>query len=462
MAELFELSATDLIAGFTTRTFSPVEVARAVLERVEQVNPLINALVFLSADEVMEAAQESEARWLKNAPLGALDGVPVTVKDSIAVRGKPMLRGNKAYEGSAPSPYDAPPTMRMREAGAIILAKTTMPDFGLLASGVSSAFGITRNPWNTAFNPGGSSSGGAAATAAMCGPVTIGSDIGGSVRFPAAMCGLVGLKPTQGRIPHLPPSPLRSAGPLTRTADDCGRMLSILSGYDARDFGALPPSADDYLNLVSRPLKGTRVALVLEGDNGGLPDVNVAASVRKAARILSDAGAIVEELPSVVGQNFMEVAMIPLMLRGLAEFLKLDEASRLKAPEAFRDSFTKALDTGIDKIALALDELETIKARVLAQMRGFDFLISPTSGISAFPAEDRTPKSPSSNALYTPVWNQTGNPALSVCCGFDQANAMPIGLQIVGHRFDDLGVLQFAKAFEEIRGFEMVWPTPSA
>ena len=462
MAELFELSATDLIQGFAARTFSPVEVAQSVLERVETVNPHINALVFLSPDEVLAAAQDSEVRWLKNEPMGALDGVPVTVKDSIAVKGKPMLRGNKAYEGSPPSAYDAPPTARVREAGAIILAKTTMPDFGLLASGVSSAYGITRNPWNTDYNPGGSSSGGAAATAAMCGPVTIGSDIGGSVRFPAAMCGLVGLKPTQGRIPHLPPSPLRSAGPLTRTADDCGRMLSVLSGYDARDFGALPPSTDDYLNLVSRPLKGTRVALILQDDNGGQPDANVAASVRKAARALSDAGVIVEELPSVVGENFMDVAMIPLMLRGLAEFLKLDEVSRLKAPQAFQETFTKALDTGADRIALALDELESIKARVLDQMRGFDFLISPTSGLSGFPAKERTPKSPSSNALYTPVWNQTGNPALSVCCGFDEDNAMPIGLQIVGHRFDDLGVLQFAKAYEDIRGFDMAWPTPAA
>lgn len=372
-----------------------------------------------------------------------------------------MLRGNKANEGAPPSAYDAPPSMRLKESGAIIFAKTTMPDFGLLAAGVSSAFGITRNPWDLSCNPGGSSSGASAATASYCGPLSVGSDIGGSVRFPAAMCGLVGLKPSQGRIPHLPPSPVRSAGPITRTVDDNGLLLQVLAGTDMRDYGSLPPATDNYMKLTPRDLKGVRILLVLEGDNNELPEPGVLQCVRGAASVFESAGAIVEEKPCIIGNNFMETAAVPLILRGLAEFLKQSDEKRAKSPKDFQETFGRAAQMKADKVALALDELEAIKAGVLAQMAGYDFLISPMSGMSAFPADVKQPQAKSSNAMYTPIWNQTGNPALSICCGFDPSNNMPVGLQIVGHRFDDLGVLELAKAYEDIRGFDMNWPTPA-
>lgn len=457
---LHTLSATELLAGYKTKAFSPVEVMQDLLERVSTVNPALNALVFINEEDARKSAAQSEARWLRGEPMGKLDGVPVTIKDSIAVNGMPMLRGNKANAGNPPSQYDSPPAMRVREAGGIMFAKTTMPDFGLLVSGVSSAYGITRNPWNTALNPGGSTAGGAAAAASMCGPLAVGSDIGGSVRFPAAMCGLVGLKPTQGRIPHLPPSPVRSAGPLARTAEDAGLLLDVLSGYDGRDYDALPPTDEVFSGLSAKAMKGVRILLVLEGDTGHLPEPAVAAAVRKAAKTFEAAGAIVDEAPSVVGGDFMEIVSIPLLLRGLAEFLKLSDSALEKTPSYFVESFTKAKALGADKIALALDSIEAVKTRVLNQMVGYDFLISPISGMSGFPAEATRPSVSESTPIYTPVWNQTGNPATSICCGFDSSNEMPIGLQIVGHRFNDLGVLQLSRAYEDIRGFEMNWPTP--
>ena len=187
MSELYELSASELVSAYASGAISPVEATRSILDRADTVNPSINALVFMNPDKALAEAAQSEQRWKAGKPLGPIDGVPVSVKDSIAVKDIPMLRGNKANEGAPPSAYDAPPSMRLKESGAIIFAKTTMPDFGLLAAGVSSAFGITRNPWDLSCNPGGSSSGASAATASYCGPLAVGSDIGGSVRFPAAM-----------------------------------------------------------------------------------------------------------------------------------------------------------------------------------------------------------------------------------------------------------------------------------
>lgn len=462
MSELYELTASELVSAYASGALSPVEATRSILDRADTVNPSINALVFMNPDKALAEAAQSEMRWKAGKPLGPIDGVPVSVKDSIAVKDIPMLRGNKANEGAPPSAYDAPPSMRLKESGAIIFAKTTMPDFGLLAAGVSSAFGITRNPWDLSCNPGGSSSGASAATASYCGPLSVGSDIGGSVRFPAAMCGLVGLKPSQGRIPHLPPSPVRSAGPITRNVEDNGLLLQVLAGTDIRDYGSLPPATDSYMKLSPRDLKGVRILLVMEGDNNELPEPGVLQCIREAVSVFESAGAIVEEKPCVIGNNFMETAAIPLILRGLAEFLKQSEEKRARSPEHFQETFGKAAKMTADKVALALEELEVIKARVLAQMAGYDFLISPMSGMSAFPADVKQPQAKSSNAMYTPIWNQTGNPALSICCGFDPVNNMPVGLQIVGHRFDDLGVLELAKAYEDIRGFEMNWPTPVA
>lgn len=457
--EAFGLTAGEMLRAYADRTLSPVAVMEAVLDRVEQVNPGINALVFIDGEAALAEARASEARWAQGAPKGLLDGVPITIKDSIAETSRPMLRGMKANLGAKPSGYDAPPTARVKEAGAIVFAKTTMPDFGLLASGVSSAYGVTRNPWNLAFNPGGSSSGASASIAARCGPLAVGSDIGGSVRIPAGLCGLVGLKPTQGRIPHLPPSPVRSAGPITRTVEDNALLLTALAQPDRRDYGSLPPDPTRFHERLERDLKGVRIGLVLQGDSGQPPEPAVAAAVERAAGKFAAAGAIVDTLPSVVGADFMEIVGILFLIRGYNEFRRLPEAAKTFVPAHFSAWFDKIGGYSAIDVGASMDRLEATKARVLGQMADYDYLLTPVSAFSGFAAEALQAGEPGEgNTLYTPVWNQTGNPAISVNCGFDPVNGLPIGLQIVGHHYDDLGVLQMAAAYERLRDFETVWP----
>ena len=258
---MWALSATNLIAAFADGSLSPVDVMQSTLDRVTAVNPAINALFEIRAEQALAAAQLSEERWRKNAPVGPLDGVPVTIKDSVAAEGWPYWRGIRARVGTPFSTADSPPAARLKEAGAIIFAKTTMPDFGLLASGISSAHGITRNPWNLRKNTGGSSSGGAAAVAAGLGPLTVGSDLAGSVRLPAAQCGLFTLKPGKGVVPHLPPSSTRVAGPISRTVADAALMLSVLSLPDAR---ALEPGASISPDISPLDVKGLKIGLLMD------------------------------------------------------------------------------------------------------------------------------------------------------------------------------------------------------
>ena len=215
--DLCSMDASELVAGYAARLFSPVEVLKAVLRRAEALNPLYNMFFYVAAEEALAAAAGSEQRWHEGRPVGLLDGVPVSIKDSVAAVGMPMWRGARAYMDNPASGYNSPPAARLKESGAILFAKTTMPDFGMFGAGVSTAHGITRNPWAPFYNTGGSSSGAGAALAARVGPLSVGSDIGGSLRLPASLCGLATLKPTQGRIPHLPPSPIRTTGPMARS-----------------------------------------------------------------------------------------------------------------------------------------------------------------------------------------------------------------------------------------------------
>lgn len=455
----FDLTATTMLSGFASRELSPVDVMRSVLDRAAQWNPAINALIFQDDQAALAQAERSEARWAKGIPKGLLDGVPVTVKDSIAEASRPMLRGMSANAGAGPVGYDAPPAARLKDAGAIIWAKTTMPDFGLSPYGVSSAYGVTRNPWNLACNPGGSSSGAAAATAARCGPMAIGTDIGGSVRLPAALCGLVGFKPTQGRVPHLPPSTARSAGPLTRTVADNALLLTVLAQADARDYGSMPPETVAFAEDLDRDVRGLRIALQLESYNGCQPDPSVRQAVENAAATFERAGAIVELVPCVAGPDIMALIELTLVVRGSVELSHMTETAIAQTPERFLEWFRRADGRSALDLAIAHEKLDKAKQRILTQLATFDYLLSPTLAFSAAPAEaDDVPRDGDLAAYYTPAWNHTGNPAISLCCGFDAANGMPIGLQIVGHRFDDLGVLQMAAAYERLRSFDIFWP----
>src|SRR3954464_5885853 len=254
VTSLHDLSAVDLIAGFRARQFSPSEVLEDVLAHIAVWEPHLKALDAFDPDGARATAKSSTERWYKGEPAGPLDGVPVTIKENIATKGVPVPLG-AATTTLVPAAADAPPAARLREAGAVILAKTTMPDYGMLSSGLSSFHALTRNPWDLAKNPGGSSAGAGAAGAAGYGPLHVGTDIGGSVRLPACWCGLVALKPSFGRVPIDPAYVGRVAGPMTRTVDDCALMMGVLSKPDRRDGMSLPASDINWKALELPPSK---------------------------------------------------------------------------------------------------------------------------------------------------------------------------------------------------------------
>src|SRR5664280_1937155 len=262
VTSLHDLSAVDLIAGFRAKQFSPSEVLEDVLTHIAAWEPHIKALYAFDPDGARAIARASTERWQKGEPMGPLDGVPVTIKENIASKGVPVPLG-AATTKLVPAPVDAPPAARLREAGAVIYSKTTMPDYGMLSSGLSSFHPLTRNPWDLGKNPGGSSAGAGAAAAAGYGPLHLGTDIGGPLRLPGGRCGLVALKPSLGRIPIDPPYVGRVAGPMTRNVDDAALMMSVLSKPDRRD-GMSLPSNDIHWKAHDKPLRKLRIGLMLD------------------------------------------------------------------------------------------------------------------------------------------------------------------------------------------------------
>ncbi|HYI86866.1 MAG TPA: amidase family protein, partial [Burkholderiales bacterium] len=262
MSELWAPTASELVEGFRKKTLSPVEVTRSVLARVEQLNSKLNAFCLVS-ETALEDAKASEARWTAGQPRGLLDGVPVSIKDIILTQGWPTLRGSKTIDPSGPWNDDAPATARLREHGAVLLGKTTTPEFGWKGVTDSPLTGITRNPWNTAKTPGGSSGGAAAAVAAGMGPLAVGTDGGGSIRIPCSFTGLFGIKPSFGRVPAWPLSPFGTVahvGPMTRSVADAALMLNVLAQPDARDWHALPYDARDWRMGLDRGVADLRIA----------------------------------------------------------------------------------------------------------------------------------------------------------------------------------------------------------
>ena len=298
MTALHDLAATELVARYRDRSLSPVEVTRAVLDRIAAWEPHLHATYMLDGEAALAAARVSETRWLRHVSagenVGALEGVPTMIKENIATAGTPVPLGSAATE-LVPAVRDAPPAARLREAGAVILGKTTMPDYGMLSSGLSSFHGLTRNPWDLSKNPGGSSSGAGAAVAAGYGPLHLGTDIGGSVRLPAGWCGIFTLKPSLGRIPIDPPYAGRVAGPMTRTVTDAALMMGVLAQPDDRDTMSLPAQSIDWQRL-ERDVNGLRIGY-LPDIGVGLPvDPEIAAAVEAAAKRFEAAGARVERM----------------------------------------------------------------------------------------------------------------------------------------------------------------------
>src|SRR6266403_4068692 len=329
VTSLHDLSAVDLIAGFRARQFSPSEVLEDVISHIAVWEPHIKALYAFDPKAARAAAKASTDRWHKDEPTGVLDGVPVTIKDNIATKGVPVPLG-AASMPLVPAERDAPPAARLREAGAVIFSKTTMPDYGMLSSGLSSFHPLTRNPWDLSKNPGGSSAGAGAACAAGYGPLHLGTDIGGSVRLPAGWCGLVGLKPSLGRIPIDPFYVGRVAGPITRTVDDAALIMGVLSRPDRRDGMSLPPDNINWKAL-DKPLRKLRIGLMLDLGVGQALEREVREIAVKAARAFEAAGVIVTEVRGVLTREMLDGLDTFWRARLWDDLSKLAPAERAKA-----------------------------------------------------------------------------------------------------------------------------------
>jgi aspartyl-tRNA(Asn)/glutamyl-tRNA(Gln) amidotransferase subunit A len=461
---LHELSAPTLIEAYGRRELSPVEVTRSVLGHIERWEHHLHALYLLRPELALQQARASEARWMRGAQLGPLDGVPLTLKENIATQGDPLPLGTAATD-LAPLLADAPPAARVRESGGILIAKTTMPDYGMLSSGLSSFHKLARNPWNLGRTPGGSSAGAGAAAAAGYGPLHLGTDIGGSLRLPAGWCGIFTLKPSLGRIPIDPPYTGRAAGPMTRSVADSAWFMQVLAQPDARDSMSLPfqEIAWNKFDAGVEKLKGLRIGLMLEAGCGLAVEPEVRAAVEHAARLFERAGAVVAPM-----QPFMTQAMLDGMdhfwrMRSYVDMKVLSPERKAKVLPYIQQWGDSAAGMSGEALFKAASQFHATRVAAVGACRGFDFVISPTSPVPAFaaalPSPTNDPLRPLEHIGFTVPFNMSEQPAASINCGYT-ADGLPIGLQIAGQRFDDLGVLQVARAFEIIRDPQRPWPQP--
>ncbi|MCD0416195.1 amidase [Rubrivivax sp. JA1024] len=456
---LHDLSATELLAGYYGKQFSPAEVMDEVIAQAERWEPHLNALYAFDPDGARRAARASTERWAKGEPQGLLDGVPVTVKENVATQGTPVPLG-VPITPLTPAAADAPPAARLREAGGILWTKTTMPDFGMLSSGLSSFHGVTRNPWDVSQNTGGSSAGAGAAGAAGYGPLHLGTDIGGSVRLPANWCGIFALKPSLGRIPIDPPYVGRCAGPMTRTVDDAALMMSVLSQPDGRDGMSLPPHDFDWSELDTE-LRGKKIGLLTDLGFGMALEDDVRRVVTDAARLLAAQGAIVEQVELGFTREMMDGLDAFWRARMWDDVSKLSEAQRAQVlPYIVRWAEGGANLSGVE-VVRGFNQTMAVRAMGAKLFANIDYLISPVAPVVSFAADVASPLDDPDiqfdHILYTVPWNMAENPAASINAGYS-AKGFPIGVQIVGKRFDDLGVLRMAKAFEGLRGEQKPWP----
>jgi Asp-tRNA(Asn)/Glu-tRNA(Gln) amidotransferase A subunit family amidase len=463
MSGLHACSAAELLDLYERRAASPVEATRAVLARIAAWEPHLHATYALDPAGALAQAAASEARWRKSAPLGPLDGVPVTIKENIATRGVPVPLGTAATE-LVPAAHDAPPAARLRDSGAVILGKTTMPDYGMLSSGLSSFHPLTRNPWDLTRGPGGSSSGAGAACAAGYGPLHVGTDIGGSVRLPAGWCGIVTLKPSLGRIPIYPPYAGRVAGPMTRSVEDAALLMRVLSGPDPRDTMSLPYQAIAWEKL-EREVRGVRIGLQLDAGWGLPVEAEVRAAVEAAARGFEQAGAIVEPI-----RPFMTRAMIDGMddfwrMRAWLDIAALEEARRARVLPFIADWARRGATLSGERVFRGYSQMGAMREAAIAACAPYDAVLSPTAPIPAFAAElpcpTDDPERPFEHIAFTLPYNMSEQPAASINCG-TTSSGLPIGLQIAGARHADLTVLQLAHAWEQLRPAQPPWPEPPA
>ena len=454
--ELSQKSAADLGRLYRRGKLSPVETMKAVLKRADRINPRLNALCRIDADESLVAARASEKRWKKGKPLSPLDGVPVSIKELVRVKGGPASMGSKLTDKS-PADADAPAVARLREAGAIVFAQSTSSEFGHKGVTDTPLNGITRNPWNLERTPGGSSGGAGAAVAAGLGPIAIGTDGGGSVRIPSSFNGLVGLKATYGRVPNWPPTlngDLSNTGPMARTALDCALMMNVISGPDRRDPYQLPEHDIDFTRKLGAKLKKPRVAFILRMGDHPL-DIEVAAAVTKAVRRFEAMGCAVEEVEPPFSYAEASKAFVAHWLSNASRLLDM-------FPEERHGEFDPGLlagaklgrDYSLQDLVVAQATRRDMAVAWNLFFDKYDFLLTPTVAVKAFEAGQDWPTGPDGKpnrqwSPYTSTFNMTRHPAGTVPCGLG-SEGLPIGLHIVAGHFKDATVLRAAARYAEL------------
>ncbi len=450
---VFALTAHELLEQYARRALSPLEVTQAQLERIEALQPVLNCFQLVDAEGALEAARQSTRRWQRGQPQGPLDGVPVTVKDNLLLRGHPTRSGSATVSVDQPWTEDAPAVARLREAGAVLLGKTTLPEFGWKAFTDGPLFGTTRNPHALGHTPGGSTGGGAAALAAGIGPLALGNDGGGSLRVPASYSGLFGIKPTFGRVPHAPQesasATVVSDGPLTRSVADAALMLDAIARPDFRDAYALPPPAESFLRGLEDGIRGSLIGFS-SSLGGAEPRPEVLAAFQGALPVFSASGAALEE----VGALFepLQPVFEPYWYAGFGHTL-----SRIPEPQrALMDPGLRFLgELGLQVTLLDYQNALVERARLTARFNEFftryDLLVTPTMPTPAPTVETRYHSTQFNRwregVPFTLPFNLTGHPAASIPCGVT-AQGLPIGLQLVGPRFGELAVLRACRAFE--------------
>jgi aspartyl-tRNA(Asn)/glutamyl-tRNA(Gln) amidotransferase subunit A len=448
-------SAHALLDGFRSKALSPVEVTQSLLDRIDALQPKLNAFVVVDRDGALAAARASEQRWQRGDPAGALDGVPVTIKDLVMMRGFPTRRGSRLVD-PVPDAYDGPATARLREAGAVILGKTTTPEFGWKAIGDSPVTGISRNPWNLDRTPGGSSAGAAAACAAGIGPLHVGSDGAGSIRIPSAFCGIFGIKASFGRVPAYPASPmgtLSNVGPMTRNVRDAALMLNVLRGPDDRDPFGLPPDDRDWRAGIEDGLRGWKIAY--SPDLGyAKVDPDIAVTTAAAARRFEALGATVEEVREVFPSP--RDALMTVWAVGTARIMAgLPSGRQSECDPGFAAVAEKGARITAAEYLAAEAERFALCVRMAEFHRKYDLLLTPMMPVPALPVgqdlnDPATERDWIDWSPFSYPFNLTRQPAATVPCGLT-SGGLPIGLQIVGPLYADDRVLRAARAFEATR-----------
>ncbi|WP_120003834.1 amidase [Nesterenkonia muleiensis] len=463
--DLADLTAAELVEGYAAGEFTPVDAAEAALDRIEERDGDLNAFVLVDRESALASAEESAARWKSGETLGIGDGVPTSIKDIFITKGWPTLRGSTLIDDAGPWDADAPCVARLRGTGAVLLGKVTTPEFAWKGTTDSIRYGPTSNPWNPATTAGGSSGGSSAAVGAGMGAWSVGTDAGGSVRIPASFTGTFALKPTFGTVPMFPASPfgtLAHAGPMTRTVKDAAMLMDVITGFDSRDWHALPTPSGSYSAGLEDGVEGLRIAFSPTlGFGENAPEVE--RLVREAVKVLEAAGAVIEE----VDPGFED----PVEPFHVLWFTGAAKVVAAYGPDAL-SKVDPDLRAGIEQYAdsTALDFLEATAVRMdLGVLMGafhekYDLLVTPTMPITAFDCTRQAPLGWKSDLWtswtpYTYPFNMTQQPAASVPCGV-ASDGLPVGLQFVGARTQDQLVLRAARAYEKASGEAFARPVP--